>query len=92
MGADEASDGFGEQLGTTAFLSAWAGLVAGFLTGAASLVIAGGDLPWDLIWAVALAVTAASSVLIWRKLEKSQAYDNRSDSGADHEIGPIDSD
>ncbi|MFB7935582.1 hypothetical protein [Streptomyces sp. NPDC056049] len=92
MGAGEESDGFGEQLGTTAFLSAWAGFVAGCLTAFASLLITGKDLPWGLIWAVGLAVTAVSSVLIWRKLESGQTHGNGSDSGADYGTGPIDSD
>ncbi|MFF2781021.1 hypothetical protein ACFVU3_39780 [Streptomyces sp. NPDC058052] len=92
MDAGEVSDGFGEQLGTTVFLSAWAGLVAGCLTAFASLVITGKDLPWGLIWAVGLAVTAVSGVLIWRKLESDQAHDNGSDSGADYGTGAIDSD
>lgn len=74
MDAGETSDGFREQLGTTAFLSARAGLVGGCLTAFADLVITDEDLSWSLIWAVSLAVTAASSVLIWRKLESSQRY------------------
>ncbi|GGX80185.1 hypothetical protein [Streptomyces fructofermentans] len=77
--------GFGERLATTAFLSTWLGLVAGYLTWSADLILGSGGVSWGLVWTLGLVATAGAFALIWRNLEGPAA--RGSDSGAEYDAG-----